>query len=95
MRNHYGVAPGVPVGFSSGRISGFSECADGVFPVGQASGLSNITQHDEFFPVTVDVLVSKGCDGLLAKLALDLGSGGWYCGCSESRTDYICMVAIS
>lgn len=75
-RNVYGSAPDVPLGFSNGRISVFSECPDSVFPVGQVSGYSNITQHEEFFPVTVDVMVAKGCDGLLVKLAQDLVAAG-------------------
>lgn len=75
-RNTYFSAPSVPFGFSSGRISVFSECPDSVFPVGQASSFSNTTRHDEFFPVTVDVLVAKGCDGLLVKLAQDLIEAG-------------------
>ncbi|KAF3760034.1 amidase signature enzyme [Cryphonectria parasitica EP155] len=75
-RNEYRSAPSVPWGFSTGRISVFSECPDSVFPVGQASGFSNITQHDEFFPVTVDVLVAKHCDGLLVRLAQDLVAAG-------------------
>lgn len=75
-RNNYFSAPSIPFGFSSGRISSFSECPDSVFPIGQASGFSSITQHDEYFPVTVDVLVAKGCDSLLAKLAQDLVRAG-------------------
>lgn len=75
-RNTYGSAPSVPFGFSNGRISVFSECPDSVFPVGQASSFSSITQHDEYFPVAVDVLVAKGCDGLLVKLAQDLVAVG-------------------
>lgn len=75
-RNLYSSPPSIPFGFSSGRISPFTECPDSVFPVGQAGGFSSITQHDEFFPVTVDVLVAKGCDGLLVKLAQDLVRAG-------------------
>lgn len=75
-RNQYSSGPSVPFGFSNGRISIFSECPDSVFPVGQASGFSSITQHEEYFPVTVDVLVAKGCDGLLVKLAQDLVGAG-------------------
>lgn len=75
-RNQYGAAPGIPSGFSSGRISVFSECPDSVFPVGQVSEYSNITQHDEYLPVTVDVMVAKGCDGLLVRLAQDLVGEG-------------------
>lgn len=75
-RNAYLSPPGVPLGWASGRISVFSECPDSVFPVGQVSGYSDITQHEEWFPVTVDVLVAKGCDGLLVRLAQDLVAAG-------------------
>ncbi|KAI7782896.1 hypothetical protein LA080_012769 [Diaporthe eres] len=33
---------------------------------------SDITQHEEWFPVSVDVMAAKGCDGLLVRLAQDL-----------------------
>lgn len=75
-RNEYSSSPSIPFGFSSGRISSFTECPDSVFPVGQTSGYSSITQHVEFFPVTVDVLAAKGCDGLLIRLAQDLIKAG-------------------
>ncbi|KND89005.1 Amidase 1 [Tolypocladium ophioglossoides CBS 100239] len=75
-RNQYGPPPTVPFGFSSGRISVFSECPDHVFPVGQVSSRSAITQHDEFFPIAVDIMAAKGCDGLLVKLAQDLVEAG-------------------
>lgn len=47
-----------------------------VFPLGQAASFSNVTQHQEYFPVSVDVLAAKGCDGLLVKLAQDLVAAG-------------------
>ena len=75
-RNQYISSPSVPFGFSSGRISVFSECPDNVFPIGQAASHSAITNHDEYFPVAVDILVAKGCDGLLVKLAQDLVEAG-------------------
>lgn len=75
-RNEYFASPSIPFGFSSGRISSFTECPDSVFPIGQASGYSSITEHVEYFPVTVDVLAAKGCDGLLVKLAQDLTKAG-------------------
>ncbi|KAK3393981.1 amidase signature domain-containing protein [Podospora didyma] len=75
-RNRYGSAPGVPFGFSSGRISVLSEVPDSVFPLGQVSSLSTITNHTEFLPVAVDIMVAKGCDGLLVKLAQDLVKAG-------------------
>lgn len=75
-RNRYGSAPGVPVGFNPGRISVFAEVPDSVFPLGQVSLRSEISNHDEFFPVAVDIMAAKGCDGLLVKLAQDLVEAG-------------------
>lgn len=37
---------------------------------------SSVTNHEEFLPVTVDVIAAKGCDGLIAKLAMDLVADG-------------------
>jgi hypothetical protein len=75
-RNRYLSAPGVPFGFSTGRASVMSEAPDHVFPLGQVASRSNITHHDEFMPVAVDVMAAKGCDGLLIKLAQDLTTAG-------------------
>jgi len=75
-RNHYGPEPGVPFGFGSSRISVFSEVPDSVYPLGQVTVRSEITQHDEQFPVAVDIMAARGCDGLLVKLAQDLVKAG-------------------
>lgn len=76
-RNRYGVAPPAPfVGFSAARMSVFSECPDFIYPVGEVPGFSNVTNHMEYLPVAVGVLAAKGCDGLLAKLAIDLVEAG-------------------
>jgi hypothetical protein len=75
-RNQYINPPSVPFGFSSGRISVLAEVPDHVFPIGQVASKSSVTKHDEFFPVAVDVLAAKGCDGLLVKLAQDLTDAG-------------------
>lgn len=75
-RNRYLSPPTVPFGFSSGRISVFSEAPDHVLPLGQVESRSSVTNHTEFLPVTVDVMAAKGCDGLLVKLAQDLVAAG-------------------
>ena len=75
-RNDYLDPPVVPLGFSNGEISIFSEAPDSVFPLGQIPFFSPITNHTEYFPVTVDVMVAKGCDGLIARLAQDLVAAG-------------------
>ncbi|OCL14587.1 glutamyl-tRNA amidotransferase [Glonium stellatum] len=71
-RNVYRSAPSVPYGFSSGRISVFSEAPDFVIPIGQAPYNSTITQHVEYLPVTIDFMAAKGCDGMLFSLVEDL-----------------------
>jgi len=75
-RNEYIKPPRPPVGFSAGRISVFSEAPDSVFPLGEASYFSNVTHHEEFLPVAVDVMVAKGCDALLPRLAQKLVQEG-------------------
>ncbi|KAJ7510992.1 amidase signature domain-containing protein [Mycena galericulata] len=75
-RNQYFSAPSPPFGFGTGRVSGMAECPDSVYPLGQVSVNSSITGHEEWFPVAVDILAAKGCDGLLARLAKDLAAAG-------------------
>lgn len=75
-RNQYINPPSVPFGFSSGRISVMSEVPDYVYPIGQVASQSSITKHAEFFPVAIDIMAAKGCDGLLVKLAQDLTDAG-------------------
>lgn len=65
-RNQYIKPPTVPFGFSTGRISVFSEVPDVVVPIGQAAYRSNITEHMEMLPVTMDFLAAKGCDGMVS-----------------------------
>ncbi|KAL9080935.1 MAG: hypothetical protein Q9157_000435 [Trypethelium eluteriae] len=75
-RNQYNGPPQVPIGFSNGRISPFAENPDFVVPLGVASYFSNITQHEEVLPVTVDIMAAKGCDGMLFSLINDLVKAG-------------------
>lgn len=73
---YYGAAPTPPFGFTVSRLSPFGEVPDSVFPVGQVRVYSEVTQHDEWLPLTVDVVAAKGCDGLLVRLAQDLVGAG-------------------
>ncbi|KAL8902189.1 MAG: hypothetical protein Q9207_004842 [Kuettlingeria erythrocarpa] len=75
-RNRYLKPPTVPFGFSTGRISVFAEVPDVVVPIGQAAYRSNITEHTEMLPVTMDFLAAKGCDGMLFNLVEDLTAAG-------------------
>ncbi|KAM0541186.1 hypothetical protein ACHAPJ_013350 [Fusarium lateritium] len=76
-RNRYDIAPPMPfTGFSPARMSVFSGCPDFIYPVGEVSSFSDITNHDEKLPAAVGILAAKGCDGLLARLAIDLVNEG-------------------
>ena len=75
-RNQYSGPPGVPIGFSTGRISPFWGGPDFVLPLGQAAYFSNITLHEEYLPVTVDILAARGCDGMIFGLVQDLVKEG-------------------
>lgn len=44
--------------------------------VGQAAYFSNITQHEEYLPVTVDIKAARGCDGMIFGLVQDLVKAG-------------------
>ena len=76
-RNVYLQPSGAPIGFSSGRISSFTEVPDVVFPLGDVSTPSTITNKTQLLPVTVDVLVAKGCDGVTARLAQQMSEKGY------------------
>jgi len=88
-RNVYRSAPGVPTGFSVSRISNFAEVPDMVIPIGQAAYNSTITGKSEFLPVTVDVLVAKGCDGMVFELAERLQMAGIVAKVGTGSTMYV------
>ncbi|KAI1386431.1 glutamyl-tRNA amidotransferase [Hypoxylon trugodes] len=75
-RDTYLSPPSAPLGFSNGEISIFSGAPDTVFPIGEVPSFSSITNHTEYLPVTIDVMVARGCDGMLNKLAQDLVKAG-------------------
>ncbi|KAH6693633.1 glutamyl-tRNA amidotransferase [Plectosphaerella plurivora] len=76
-RNRYSASvPGAPLGFGTSRISVFTEAPDSVFPLGEVPSVSSITGREELLPVAVDILVAKGCDGVIVKLAQDLIASG-------------------
>ncbi|CAE6996652.1 hypothetical protein P3342_000419 [Pyrenophora teres f. teres] len=75
-RNAYRDPPGVPLGFGYSRISNMAEVPDFVVPLGEAPYNSTVTGHVEYLPVTADLLVAKGCDGMLFSLIADLYDAG-------------------
>lgn len=75
-RDQYLTESSPPWGLGTSRLSPFSEAPDSIFTLGEVSEFSDITQHEEWYPVSVDVMVAKGCDGLLVRLAQDLVKEG-------------------
>jgi hypothetical protein len=75
-RNVYLKEPGVPFGFSNSRISVMAEVPDFVVPIGEAPYNSTITGHVEYLPVTANLMVAKGCDGMLFGLIEALHAKG-------------------
>ncbi|KAI6750463.1 hypothetical protein HG530_014744 [Fusarium avenaceum] len=71
-RDIYRDPPNVPFGWTLSRMSIFSETPDSVYPLGEVPYFSDITNHEESLPVTVDIMVARGCDGLIPRLAQDL-----------------------
>ncbi|KAF5668267.1 D-mandelate dehydrogenase [Fusarium denticulatum] len=71
-RDVYLDPPSVPFGWSLSRISVFSEAPDSVYPIGEVSQFSDITGRNESLPVSVNIMVARGCDGLVPRLAEDL-----------------------
>lgn len=75
-RNEYKGEPNIPTGFGISRVSPFWGGPDFVLPLGSAKYYSNITMHDEYLPVTVDIMAAKGCDGMIYGLVQDLVGHG-------------------
>jgi hypothetical protein len=71
-RNTYRGPPKPPTGWSNAMMSTFWGGPDFVVPIGEATHFSEITQHEERLPVTVDIMAARGCDGLIFDLIRDL-----------------------
>jgi hypothetical protein len=71
-RNRYRNPPGVPFGFAPRYWSVMSETPDLVITVGQTAYHSDVTNHAEYLPVTMNLMAAKGCDSMLLNLAVDL-----------------------
>jgi len=64
-RNRYTAPPTAPTGWGISRISPYWGGPDFVVPVGEVAYFSDITHHEEYLPVTVDIMAARGCDGLI------------------------------
>lgn len=51
-------------------------CADFIVPIGQVRYMSNVTFHEEWVPVTVNMVVKRGCDFMLLNLIEKLADEG-------------------
>lgn len=71
-RNAYRGAPKPPTGWNHAMMSTFWGGPDFTLPIGEAAYFSNVTQHEEQLPVTVNFMAARGCDGLIYDLVRDL-----------------------
>ncbi|KAF2726247.1 amidase signature enzyme [Polychaeton citri CBS 116435] len=85
-RNEYIEPPTAPVGMSISRVSPYWGGPDFVLPIGQAKYYSNITLHDEYLPVTVDIMAARKCDGTIFGLVEDLVKVGFLEASEAGRT---------
>ncbi|KAK8217538.1 hypothetical protein M8818_001296 [Zalaria obscura] len=51
-------------------------CADYTIPIGQVRYWSNVTFHEEWVPVTINMVVKRGCDFVLLNLIKKLADKG-------------------
>ncbi|KAH8811234.1 amidase family protein [Xylogone sp. PMI_703] len=70
----YLVVPGTPT--AGGNICSIFGCADFTLPIGQVPYFSNITFVEEMVPVTVNLVVKRGCDHVLYDLVEKLADHG-------------------
>lgn len=75
-RNVYLSPPKVNPIFSLSRIAPFAEVPDFAIPVGEFEANSTITNHTQMLPLGLGIMVAKGCDGVLTRLAQDMVKSG-------------------
>lgn len=51
-------------------------CADFTIPIGQTTYWSNVTFHEEYVPVTINMVVKRGCDFMLFNMVEKLADLG-------------------
>jgi hypothetical protein len=68
------VTPG-SYGFG-GKICPLFGCVDFVLPIGLVSYFSNITFTEELMPVTINMIVKRGCDKVLWNFVEALADNG-------------------
>jgi len=63
-------------------------CADFTVPIGQVPYWSNVTFHEEFVPVTINMVVKRGCDFVLMNMIEKLADEGVLKTVKTGRTPY-------
>ncbi|EMD96303.1 hypothetical protein COCC4DRAFT_35994 [Bipolaris maydis ATCC 48331] len=63
-------------------------CADFTVPIGQVPYQSNVTFHEEMVPVTINMVVKRGCDFVLYNMIEKLGDEGILKTVKTGRTAY-------
>ncbi len=62
--------------------------ADYTIPIGQVSYQSNVTFHTEFMPVTINMVVKRGCDFMLFNMIEKLADEGVLTSVKTGRTAF-------
>ncbi|XP_014559420.1 hypothetical protein COCVIDRAFT_91936 [Bipolaris victoriae FI3] len=75
-RSTYRSPPQAPSGFTNQYFSVMAEVPDITIPIGQMSYHSTTTNHTEQLPVSINLMVAKGCDATLLNLVTKLYHAG-------------------
>lgn len=63
-------------------------CADFTVPIGQVPYFSNVTFHEEMVPVTINMVVKRGCDFVLYNMIDKLADAGVLSAVKTGKTAY-------
>ena len=85
-RDAYQGPPKPPTGWTLEMMSTLGGGPDFVLPIGEVEYFSEITQHMEMMPVTVNVMAARGCDGLIYEFVRDLVEKGVLKECEAGRS---------
>ncbi|GME27443.1 putative glutamyl-tRNA subunit a protein [Neofusicoccum parvum] len=61
-----------PLGFADWAVAGYAGAPEVVVPLGEAPYRSRVSGREEWLPVAANLLVARGCDGMLARLVEEL-----------------------
>ncbi|EMD91554.1 hypothetical protein COCC4DRAFT_57421 [Bipolaris maydis ATCC 48331] len=75
-RSTYRSPPKAPSGFTNQYFSVMAEVPDITIPIGEMSYHSTTTNHTEPLPVSINLMVAKGCDATLLNLVTKLYHAG-------------------